>query len=133
MYFFLVESSLRSSYRSSRLNNFTDEDEPEALRLVWYGARSDPPLGRGRGRRPKAGAGAGAGTGVESWKPFFPEIEEVGFSLDYTRSGVTFVSFCCKPSAISSSAVRIARSRRGEAIRGVGPLNGAGVEISILA
>ena len=47
----------------------------------------------------------------------------------YTGSVLTFVSFCCNPFPFSSSTARIARSRRGEAIRGVGPLNGVGVEI----
>ena len=60
---------------------------------------------------------------------FFPEIEEVEFSLDYTGRAASFVSFCCNPSAISPSAARIARSRRKGAIRAVGPLNGAGLEI----
>ena len=51
----------------------------------------------------------------------------------YTGSAPSFVSFCCNPFPFSSSTARIARSRRGEAIRGVGPLNGAGVKIRLLA
>ena len=53
----------------------------------------------------------------------------MGFSLDYTGSPASFVSFCRNPSAISSSTARIARSRRGEAIRGVGPPKGVGWKI----
>ncbi len=34
---------------------------------------------------------------------YFPEIREVGLSLDYTGSGGKFRSFCCNASAISSS------------------------------
>ena len=51
----------------------------------------------------------------------------------YTRSALTFVSFCCKPSAISPSAARIARARRGDSICAVGPPNGVGWEIWIFA
>ena len=57
---------------------------------------------------------------------FLPEIEEVESSLDsITGSRTTFPSFCCNPSAIRALACGIGRSRRGEAIRGVGPLNSA--------
>ena len=51
----------------------------------------------------------------------------------YTRSPPTFVSFCCKPSAISPSAARIARARRGDSICAVGPPNGVGWEIQKFA
>ena len=47
----------------------------------------------------------------------------------YTGSAPTFVSFCCNPFPFSSSTARIARSRRGEAIRGVGPPKGVGWKI----
>ena len=64
---------------------------------------------------------------------FFPEIEEeVGFSLDSIPGlpAPSFVSFCCNPfPPFSSSTARIARSRRGEAIRCVGPPKGVGSKI----
>ena len=61
---------------------------------------------------------------------FFPRNRRGGVLFRfYTGSVLTFVSFCCKPSAISPSAARIARSRRGEAIRGVGPPKGVGWKI----
>ena len=49
----------------------------------------------------------------------------------YTRSRANFASFCCKPSAISPSAARIARARRGDSICAVGPPNDAGLKIWI--
>ena len=51
----------------------------------------------------------------------------------YTRRALNFASFCCKPSAISPSAARIARARRGGSIHAVGPPIGVGVETLILA
>ena len=63
---------------------------------------------------------------------FFPEIGRGGVLFRfYMGSAGTFVSFCCNPSSISSSPLRIARSRRGEVIWGVGTLNGADPEIRI--
>ena len=44
----------------------------------------------------------------------------------YTGSRLTFVSFCANPFSLPPSGVRIARSRRGEAIPPVGAFNGAG-------
>ena len=46
---------------------------------------------------------------------------------------LTFASFCCKPSAISPSAARIARARRGDSICAVGPPIGVGWKIQMFA
>ena len=51
----------------------------------------------------------------------------------YTWSRFTFASFCCKPSAISPSAARIARARRGDSICAVGPPIGVGWKIQKFA
>ena len=69
----------------------------------------------------------------DRWHAIFPRNRRGGVLFRfYTGSALNFVSFCCNPFPFSSSTARIARSRRGEAIRGVGPLNGAGVKIRIL-
>ena len=65
---------------------------------------------------------------------FFPRNRRGGVLFRfYTRSRPTFASFCCKPSAISPSAARIARARRGDSICAVGPPNGVGWEIQKFA
>ena len=64
----------------------------------------------------------------------FPRTQRGGVLFRfYIGSRVTFVSFCCNPSAISPSAARIARARRGGSIHAVGPPNGVGWEIWIFA
>ena len=56
---------------------------------------------------------------------FFPRNRRGGvFFRFYAGSAASFPSFCCNPSAIRALACGIGRSRRGEAIRGVGPLIG---------
>ena len=65
---------------------------------------------------------------------FFPEIEEVGFSLDSIPGLRSLLChFAITPCRSPPRPCRIARARRGDSICAVGPPNGVGWEIQNFA